>query len=140
MGTATPGLAFNRATGQLWEHEHWPQGGDELNPIVRGGNYGWPIATYGIGYDGQAIAVNSEQPGTELPAHYWVAARHRAVGACPRDGGCYDRNLAWSFSWRNGRAAHPSRQLRRERAAPFAPSARPESATFEWTQTAPSTS
>ena len=66
------GLAFDRATGQLWEDEHGPQGGDEINLIVRGGNYGWPIATYGVGYEGQPIAVNNEQPGTELPVHYWV--------------------------------------------------------------------
>jgi len=66
------GLAYDRATGQLWSDEHGPQGGDELNLIHRGGNYGWPIATYGIDYTGAAIAVNSEQPGTELPMHYWV--------------------------------------------------------------------
>ena len=66
------GLAFDRATGQLWSDEHGPQGGDELNLIRRGGNYGWPVATFGVDYTGQAIAVNSEQPGTELPIHYWV--------------------------------------------------------------------
>jgi glucose/arabinose dehydrogenase len=44
----------------------------ELNLIYRGGNYGWPIATYGVDYSGAAIAVNSEQPGTELPVRYWV--------------------------------------------------------------------
>jgi aldose sugar dehydrogenase len=66
------GLAFDRATGQLWSDEHGPQGGDELNLIRRGGNYGWPIATFGVDYSGRGIAVNSEQPGTELPVHYWV--------------------------------------------------------------------
>jgi aldose sugar dehydrogenase len=66
------GLAFDRATGELWSDEHGPQGGDELNLIVRGGNYGWPIATFGVDYSGRPIAVNSEQPGTELPVHYWV--------------------------------------------------------------------
>jgi glucose/arabinose dehydrogenase len=66
------GLAFDRATGQLWSDEHGPQGGDELNLVVRGGNYGWPMATFGVDYSGRAIAVNSEQPGTELPVHYWV--------------------------------------------------------------------
>ena len=66
------GLAFDRATGQLWSDEHGPQGGDELNLIRRGGNYGWPLATFGTGYEGQSIAVNSRQPGTELPVHYWV--------------------------------------------------------------------
>ncbi|HEX2447720.1 MAG TPA: PQQ-dependent sugar dehydrogenase [Methyloceanibacter sp.] len=66
------GLAFDRTTGELWSDEHGPQGGDELNRIVRGGNYGWPIATYGVDYSDRPIAVNSEQPGTELPVHYWV--------------------------------------------------------------------
>jgi glucose/arabinose dehydrogenase len=66
------GLAFNRATGELWEHEHGPQGGDELNLILPGRNYGWPLATYGVDYTGQPIAVNSQQPGTEQPVHYWA--------------------------------------------------------------------
>jgi len=66
------GLAFDRATGQLWSDEHGPQGGDELNLIRPGANYGWPAATFGTGYEGQSIAVNREQPGTELPVHYWV--------------------------------------------------------------------
>ena len=39
---------------------------------MRGGNYGWPIATFGVDYSGHPIAINSEQPGTELPVHYWV--------------------------------------------------------------------
>jgi glucose/arabinose dehydrogenase len=66
------GLAFDRATGELWSDEHGPQGGDELNLVVRGGNYGWPIATFGVDYSGRAIAINSEEPGTILPVHYWV--------------------------------------------------------------------
>ena len=66
------GLAFDRATGQLWSDEHGPQGGDELNLVRPGGNYGWPLATFGVDYQDHPIAVNSEQPGTELPVHYWV--------------------------------------------------------------------
>jgi aldose sugar dehydrogenase len=66
------GLAYDRATGQLWSDEHGPQGGDELNLILRGGNYGWPLATFGTGYEGQSLGVNSRQPDTELPVHYWV--------------------------------------------------------------------
>jgi glucose/arabinose dehydrogenase len=66
------GLAFDPATGQLWSDEHGPQGGDELNLIVRGGNYGWPVATFGVDYQGHGIAINSTQPGTELPVHYWM--------------------------------------------------------------------
>jgi aldose sugar dehydrogenase len=66
------GLAFDHATGRLWSDEHGPQGGDEVNLVVRGGNYGWPLATFGVDYQGHAIAVNSEQPDTVLPIHYWV--------------------------------------------------------------------
>jgi glucose/arabinose dehydrogenase len=58
------GLAFDRATGELWSDEHGPQGGDELNLVRRGGNCGWPLATFGVDYSGHPIAVNSEQPGT----------------------------------------------------------------------------
>jgi glucose/arabinose dehydrogenase len=66
------GLAYDRVTGQLWEHEHGPQGGDELNLIRPGRNYGWPLATYGVDYSGKPIAVHKEAPGTEQPVHYWV--------------------------------------------------------------------
>lgn len=66
------GLAIDRATGELWEDEHGPQGGDELNLILPGRNYGWPLATYGVDYSGRPIAVNSQQPGTEQPVHYWA--------------------------------------------------------------------
>ena len=66
------GLAYDRVTGMLWSHEHGAQGGDEVNLIKRGGNYGWPLATYSMDYSGRPIAVNSEMPGTELPIHYWV--------------------------------------------------------------------
>ena len=79
------GLAFDRATGDLWEHEHGPQGGDELNLILPGRNYGWPLATYGVDYTGVPIAVNSHQPGTEQPVHYWapisIAPSGLAVGS-----------------------------------------------------------
>ena len=66
------GLAYDRDTGQLWSTEHGPQGGDELNHVFPAGNYGWPLATYGVEYTGRPIAVNSHQPGTEQPFHYWV--------------------------------------------------------------------
>ncbi|WP_431111704.1 PQQ-dependent sugar dehydrogenase, partial [Winogradskyella poriferorum] len=49
------GLALPPETGQLWEHEHGPRGGDEINIIQKGKNYGWPILTYGINYNGTKI-------------------------------------------------------------------------------------
>lgn len=68
------GLAFHPLTGQLWMTEHGPQGGDELNRIGRGLNYGWPTITFGIGYDGRPIpeAVGSSAPGLEQPQHHWT--------------------------------------------------------------------
>lgn len=68
------GLAFHPLSGQLWMTEHGPQGGDELNRIGRGLNYGWPTITFGIGYDGRPIpeAVGSSAPGLEQPQHHWT--------------------------------------------------------------------
>lgn len=83
------GLAFDKATGQLWSDEHGPQGGDELNLIHRGGNYGWPLATYGVDYSGRPIAINSEEPGTELPVRYWVpvSIAPSSLAVAPKAGG-----------------------------------------------------
>lgn len=66
------GLYFDKANNRLWETEHGPQGGDELNIIEKGKNYGWPIITYGIGYDGKPITDITEKEGMEQPVHYWV--------------------------------------------------------------------
>ncbi|WP_409034239.1 PQQ-dependent sugar dehydrogenase [Rhodoferax saidenbachensis] len=59
--------------GALWEHEHGPQGGDEINLIQRGRNYGWPVITYGENYGGGKIGAGiTAQTGMEQPLHYWV--------------------------------------------------------------------
>ncbi len=65
------GLAFNPQTGTLWEAEFGPRGGDEVNAILPGRNYGWPLATHGMDYDGSRIG-NPTHPGTEQPLRYWV--------------------------------------------------------------------
>ncbi|PZW97148.1 glucose/arabinose dehydrogenase [Pseudomonas sp. 478] len=67
------GAALNPWTGTLWENEHGPQGGDEINIIERGKNYGWPIATHGINYSGQPIpeAKGKTAEGTVAPHHVW---------------------------------------------------------------------
>ncbi|CAI0761972.1 PQQ-dependent sugar dehydrogenase [Serratia grimesii] len=67
------GLALNPWSGVIWEHEHGPRGGDEINLPQAGKNYGWPIATYGINYSGLAIpeAQGQKVAGTEQPLHYW---------------------------------------------------------------------
>lgn len=66
------GLALEPGTGRLWAVEHGPRGGDELN-VVRGGvNYGWPIITYGREYIGGSIGEGTSKPGFEQPAAHWV--------------------------------------------------------------------
>jgi glucose/arabinose dehydrogenase len=66
------GLAFDRETGILWETEHGPQGGDELNEIRPGLNYGWPVITYGMNYRVGTPIGHREQEGMEQPAAFWV--------------------------------------------------------------------
>jgi glucose/arabinose dehydrogenase len=66
------GLAFHPVTGELWSSEHGPRGGDELNRIARGRNYGWPLVTFGINYDGTPISDKTEQEGMESPVVQWT--------------------------------------------------------------------
>jgi glucose/arabinose dehydrogenase len=68
------GLALNPWTGVMWENEHGPRGGDEINIPQAGKNYGWPLATWGINYSGLPIpeAKGGKVAGTEQPIHYWV--------------------------------------------------------------------
>ncbi len=72
-GHRTPqGVTLRPGTEEVWSHEHGPKGGDELNLIKPGVNYGWPIATYGVGYDGVAISEYTEITDTEQPVYYWL--------------------------------------------------------------------
>ena len=67
------GAALHPQTGQLWAHEHGPQGGDEVNVIRAGVNYGWPVITYGVNYGfGTRIGEGTHKPGMAQPLHYWV--------------------------------------------------------------------
>lgn len=73
LGHRNPqGLAFNPADGKLWEVEHGPRGGDEVNIIRKGENYGWPVIGYGIDYNGAKIHEATAKPGMQQPAKYWV--------------------------------------------------------------------
>lgn len=66
------GLIWHPEFKEIWNHEHGPMGGDEINAIKPGANYGWPIITYGINYNGTPITDQTEKPGMEQPLHYWV--------------------------------------------------------------------
>lgn len=66
------GLTVHPQTGAVWENEHGPMGGDEINLIEPGKNYGWPVITYGINYNGTPITDKTSLPGMEQPQHFWV--------------------------------------------------------------------
>jgi glucose/arabinose dehydrogenase len=67
------GAALHPLTGELWAHEHGPQGGDEINIILAGVNYGWPVITYGVNYViGTSIGEGTHKPGMAQPLYYWV--------------------------------------------------------------------
>ena len=66
------GLYFDKKSNVLWAHEHGPRGGDEINIIQKGKNYGWPVVTYGIDYDGSIISSLKEKEGIEPPVHVWT--------------------------------------------------------------------
>jgi len=66
------GMAIHPFTKELWIHEHGPRGGDEINIIKKGANYGWPLASFGINYIGTKFTNKTSIPGMEDPIHYWV--------------------------------------------------------------------
>lgn len=87
------GATLNPWTGKLWMNEHGPMGGDEINIPLAGKNYGWPIITYGLDYNGQPIpeSTGSSAPNMEQPIHYWVPS------IAPSGMAFYDKNKnsAW---------------------------------------------
>lgn len=66
------GIAFDPATQQLWSVEPGPRGGDELNRITRGANYGWPLVSSGMNYGGTAISAETGRSGIEGPVYHWT--------------------------------------------------------------------
>jgi len=66
------GLAIHPVSNDIWSVEHGPRGGDELNRISRGTNYGWPAVSHGIGYGGDPVSPFTELPGMEGPKHFWI--------------------------------------------------------------------
>ncbi|MGB0861696.1 MAG: PQQ-dependent sugar dehydrogenase [Saprospiraceae bacterium] len=65
------GMVIHPFTGKIWEHEHGPKGGDEVNIVEKGKNYGWPKITYGINYNGMTISKDTAMAGMEQPLIYW---------------------------------------------------------------------
>jgi aldose sugar dehydrogenase len=72
------GTCFDPLTGELWVSEHGPRGGDELNLIRPGLNYGWPVISYGINYDGTILTDLTEKEGMEQPVYQWTPS----IGPC----------------------------------------------------------
>ncbi len=73
FGNRNPqGLTQHPVTKEIWEHEHGPRGGDEINIVKKGVNYGWPTISYGINYDGKPITNLSKKEGMEQPLHYYL--------------------------------------------------------------------
>ena len=71
LGHRNPQGAALDASGQLWVVEHGAQGGDELNRVEQGRNYGWPIIAFGKDYDDSKLGIGTQAPGLEQPVHYW---------------------------------------------------------------------
>jgi glucose/arabinose dehydrogenase len=75
LGHRNPqGLARNPFDGRLWEQEHGPRGGDEINIIQPGKNYGWPVISYGKDYGGEPLGVGTHNDGMEQPVWHWTPA------------------------------------------------------------------
>ncbi|MDT7830159.1 PQQ-dependent sugar dehydrogenase [Pricia sp. S334] len=66
------GMDLHPETGEIWVHEHGPRGGDEINIVEKGANYGWPVVTYGINYSGTEITDKTEMEGMTQPIYYWL--------------------------------------------------------------------
>ncbi|MDW7645079.1 MAG: PQQ-dependent sugar dehydrogenase [Desulfuromonadales bacterium] len=87
------GAALHPQTGELWAHEHGPQGGDEINIIRAGNNYGWPVITYGVNYGlGTRIGMGTHRQGMIQPLHTWVPTSIAPSGMAFYEG---DRFVRW---------------------------------------------
>jgi len=66
------GMVVHPETGEVWTHEHGPRGGDEINIVKKAANYGWPVITYGINYNGTIITDETHREGMDQPLYYWI--------------------------------------------------------------------
>lgn len=86
------GMVIHPATGEIWTHEHGPMGGDEINIIRAGNNYGWPEVTYGKNYDGTTITDVTTREDVAPPLHYWIPS----IAPCGMEFVTSDRYPAWN--------------------------------------------
>lgn len=75
------GMAQHPVTGEIWATEHGPMGGDELNILKKGANYGWPLATFGVDYSGEIVSDKTDIPGIESPVIHWTPS----IAVCPAE-------------------------------------------------------
>ncbi len=66
------GVALHPTSGKIWVHEHGPKGGDEINVVKKGANFGWPVISYGINYSGTRFTDETARPGMEQPVYHWT--------------------------------------------------------------------
>jgi len=85
------GMIYDKANNRLWEVEHGPMGGDELNLIEKGKNYGWPVISYGMNYDGTVLTEITEKEGMEQPVTYYVPS----IATCGMTLVTSDKYPAW---------------------------------------------
>ncbi|MDQ8195360.1 PQQ-dependent sugar dehydrogenase [Coraliomargarita sp. SDUM461004] len=95
FGNRNPqGLDAHPITGAIFESEHGPRGGDEINLILAGRNYGWPVITYGMNYNGKPITGQTAAPGMEQPLHYWTPS----IAVCGIDFYEGDQFPEWKYN------------------------------------------
>ncbi|MFN2395419.1 MAG: PQQ-dependent sugar dehydrogenase [Bacteroidales bacterium] len=85
------GMVIHPETGDLWTHEHGPRGGDEINVAIKGENYGWPLATHGINYNGTVITPDTTLPGMVDPILHWTPS----IAPCGLDIVTSDKYPQW---------------------------------------------
>ncbi len=85
------GMVIHPETGDLWTHEHGPRGGDEINVSIKGENYGWPLATHGINYNGTVITPDTTLPGMVDPILHWTPS----IAPCGLDLVTSDKYPQW---------------------------------------------
>lgn len=85
------GVTKHPETGKIWVHEHGPKGGDEINVIKKGANFGWPVISYGINYSGTKFTDETARPGMEQPVYHWTPS----IAPCGMDFVTGDKYPEW---------------------------------------------